>query len=125
MGWAMPAHCWTPSFISPPRPFGLMHCVHSCRRSNNGYARLSRKEDRMSEAKAAYLTAEDIAQLLEESNVLLIKKSIRVIGGTRVEALLEQALHIEAHGGMLTNDNSRRRTPGGTFFALMRDAVSR
>jgi hypothetical protein len=78
----------------------------------------------MSEPDAAYLTAEEIAQLLDEPNVLLIKKSIRVIGGTRVEALLEQALHIEANGGMLTNDNSRRRTPGGTFFALMRDAVS-
>jgi hypothetical protein len=73
----------------------------------------------------AYLTAEEIAQLLQESNLFLIKRAIRVIGGTRVEAILEQALHIEANGGMLTNDNSRRRTAGGTFFALMRDAVSR
>jgi hypothetical protein len=79
----------------------------------------------MSEPEAVSLTAEEIAQLLEESNIFLIKKSIRVIGGTRVEALLEQTLHIEANGGMLTNDKSRRRTPGGTFFALMRDAVSR
>jgi hypothetical protein len=79
----------------------------------------------MSEPEAVSLTAEEIASLLEESNVLLIKKSIRVIGGTRVEAILEQALHIEATGGMLTHDQSRRRTPGGTFFALMRDAVSR
>jgi len=72
----------------------------------------------------AYLTEEDIAQLLDEPNVFLIKKSIRVIGGTRVEDLLDQTLHTEANGGMLTEDKSRRRTPGGTFFALMRDAVS-
>jgi hypothetical protein len=72
-----------------------------------------------------FLTAEEIAQLLEEPNVLLIKRAIRVIGSTRVKAILERTLHTEAHGGMLTNDNSRRRTPGGTFFALMRDAVSR
>jgi PHAX RNA-binding domain len=73
----------------------------------------------------AYLTAEEIGQLLEEPNVFLIKRAIRVIGSTRLEALLNDTLHIEATGGMLTNDNSRRRTPGGTFFALMRDAVSR
>ena len=79
----------------------------------------------MSEPEAVYLTAEEIAQLLEEPNVLLIKRGIRVIGGTRVEAILDQTLHIETNGGLLTNDNSRRRTPGGTFFALMRDAVSR
>jgi PHAX RNA-binding domain len=78
----------------------------------------------MAETEAAYLTAEEIASLLEESNVWLISKAIWVIGGARVEALLEQTLHIEATGGMLTEDQSRRRTPGGTFFALMRDAVS-
>jgi PHAX RNA-binding domain len=83
------------------------------------------KEISMSETEAVYLTAEEIARLLDEPNVFLIKKSIRVIGGTRVEAILEQALHIETTGGMLTDDQSRRRTPGGTFFALMRQAVSR
>jgi PHAX RNA-binding domain len=83
------------------------------------------KEISMSEPEAVYLTAEEIAQLLGESNVWLIKRAIRVIGGTRVEAILDQTLHIEANGGMLTEDKSRRRTPGGTLFALMRDAVSR
>ena len=78
----------------------------------------------MSEPEAVYLTAAEIASLLQESNVWLISKAIRVIGGTRVEAILEQALHVEATGGMLTEDKSRRRTPGGTFFALMRQAVS-
>ena len=78
----------------------------------------------MSETEAVYLSAEEIAQLLDESNVFLIKKAIRVIGGTRVEAILEQTLHTEVTGGMQTSDQSRRRTPGGTFFALMRQAVS-
>ena len=78
----------------------------------------------MSETEAVYLSAAEIASLLEESNVWLISKAIRVIGGVRVEAFLEQALHIETTGGMLTEDKSRRRTPGGVFCHLVRQAVS-
>jgi len=36
-----------------------------------------RKEISMSETEAVYLSAEEIAQLLDESNVFLIKKAIR------------------------------------------------
>jgi hypothetical protein len=78
----------------------------------------------MSEPEAVYLTAAEIASLLEESNVWLIQKAIRVIGGVRVEAFLEQTLHIEATGGMLTEDKSRRRTPGGVFFHVVRQGIS-
>ena len=79
----------------------------------------------MSEPEAVYLTAEEIADLLGEPNVVSHQK---IHSGDRrdtSEAILEHALHIEATGGMRTHDQSRRRTPGGTFFALMRDAVSR
>ncbi len=74
---------------------------------------------------AAYLTAQDIADILAEPNVALVKRVIRVIGGTRAEAFVNDALRLEGEGGMLTEDKSRRRTPGGTFFALVRQGVSR
>jgi len=71
-----------------------------------------------------YLTAEEIAQLLDEPKVVLVQLAIRVIGSTRLEAILDETLRIEADGGMLTEDKSRRRTPGGTLFALLRQALS-
>jgi hypothetical protein len=39
-------------------------------------------------------------------------------------AILEEALQIEANGGMMTNKGDRRRTPGGIFFKLLRDRLS-
>ena len=35
--------------------------------------------------------------------------------------LLQKTVEVESHGGMLVPDQSRRRTPGGTFFALAYD----
>lgn len=43
---------------------------------------------------------------------------IAALGEAQATALLQQAQGIEAHGGMLTQDGSRRRTLGGIFFAL-------
>jgi hypothetical protein len=73
---------------------------------------------------STYLTAQEIAELLDEPKVFLVQRAIRVIGSIRLEAILHEALRIEADGGMLTEDKSRRRTPGGTLFALMRQALS-
>jgi hypothetical protein len=41
-----------------------------------------------------------------------------------VADVLVAALQCEAHGGMLTRDGTRRRTPGGTFFTLMKERVT-
>ncbi len=58
--------------------------------------------------------------------IRIITRAVDRLGPDRVRALLGQALTIEAQGG-LTLPDGRRRTPGGTFFYLMRtsDAVSR
>jgi hypothetical protein len=47
-----------------------------------------------------------------------IWRIIRALGRTQTVALLEETLRIEAAGGMLLADGSRRRTPGGVFFHL-------
>jgi hypothetical protein len=42
------------------------------------------------------------------------------MGLERTENLLQQTLVVEAQGGMLTDDQKRRRTPGGVFFKLVK-----
>ena len=53
-----------------------------------------------------------------------VVRVVRVLGIERAEAFHQQALEVEAAGGMMLPDNSRRRTPGGVFFKLVRDGVS-
>jgi hypothetical protein len=65
----------------------------------------------------------EIADRLGETNpqpVALIGRIVRRIGHVEAGALLDRTLAIEAAGGMLTSDGSRRRTPGGVFFALVK-----
>jgi hypothetical protein len=49
------------------------------------------------------------------------------LGAERARAFLARTQDIEAAGGLMLPDGSRRRTPGGTFFHLVRtsDEVSR
>jgi hypothetical protein len=53
-----------------------------------------------------------------------LERIIQMIGIKRVDALADQALHIDSQGGMLTRDGARRRTPGGIFFHLFAAAVT-
>ena len=53
-----------------------------------------------------------------------VGRVVRVLGIERAEAFYQQALEIEAAGGLMLPDNSRRRTLGGVFFKLVRDGVS-
>ncbi len=50
---------------------------------------------------------------------------VRVLGIERAQALYEQTLAVETSGGMMLPDGSRRRTPGGVFFKLVRDTASK
>lgn len=70
------------------------------------------------------IAAQEIAQVLSESNMGLIRAIVETIGIERAQSLLGKALAVEAAGGMMTKDNSRRRSPGGVFFALAREAVT-
>jgi len=58
--------------------------------------------------------------------IRLITRAVDRLGPERARALLGQALTVEAQGG-LTLPDGHRRTPGGTFFYLVRtsDAISR
>jgi RNA recognition motif-containing protein len=70
--------------------------------------------------------AKRIAETLGETTALaygLLARLIRHCGVAFAQALLEEALAVEAAGGMLTLDGSRHRTPGGTYFRLARERL--
>lgn len=68
---------------------------------------------------------EEIAQALTEKNVPLVRIVVEVLGPERAQAFLRQALEVEAQGGMMTSNQSRRRTPGGVFFQLIRKGITK
>ncbi|MDP9375754.1 MAG: phosphorylated adapter RNA export RNA-binding domain-containing protein [Chloroflexota bacterium] len=53
-----------------------------------------------------------------------IARVIDALGEERARALLAEALAVEGRGGLLLPDGSRRRTPGGVFFHLVRTQAS-
>lgn len=61
-----------------------------------------------------------IADELNEPNLELIGKIIEVIGTQRVQEFLQKTLAIEAEGGLMLSDGSRRRSAGGVFFYTIR-----
>ena len=52
-----------------------------------------------------------------------ISTIIRYCGVEFAQAVLKDTLELEAQGGMMLPDNSRRRTPGGVFFLFVRQQV--
>ena len=70
------------------------------------------------------LTAETLAEVLQEPNVLLLKQVLRVLGEERCIDLLTETLTLEANGGMPTRAGDRQRTPGGAFIQLVRDRTT-
>ena len=71
------------------------------------------------------LTADMLAEALQEPKKSLLAKVLKTIGQERCQALFTEACTLEASGGMLTADGTRRRTPGGTFFHLVRQQCSK
>lgn len=72
-------------------------------------------------------TVNTIAKALgevEEQPVTQIAGVVRALGEEAALALLEETKRIEANGGMMLPDNSRKRTPGGVFFFLARQKLS-
>ncbi|GAB4206130.1 MAG: hypothetical protein OHK0022_32890 [Roseiflexaceae bacterium] len=56
----------------------------------------------------------------EEAPVAQIRRIIKRLGVEETESFLERTREVEAQGGMMLPDETRRRTPGGVFFALVR-----
>ena len=73
------------------------------------------------EQEAIHLIAEKLGETNKEA-IRSITRVVRVLGVAQAMELLNKALDIEAHGGMLTPDKSRRKTPGGVYFYAVRGA---
>jgi len=71
-----------------------------------------------------HLTVATLVQTLQEPNTDLLTQVLRVLGQARCAAILADTLTCEASGGMLTKDGTRRRTPGGVFFQLVRERAT-
>lgn len=71
-----------------------------------------------SQQETARYIAEQLGETAKGPRAQLLT-TVRALGRTQSHALLEETLRIEASGGMLTADGSRRRTPGGVFFHLV------
>jgi hypothetical protein len=71
-----------------------------------------------------HLTVAKLVQALQESNTDLLTKVLRTLGQDRCRAILAETLTREANGGMLTKDGTRRRTPGGVFFQLVKERAT-
>jgi PHAX RNA-binding domain len=68
--------------------------------------------------------AQQIATTLGETKpvpLMHIRRIVQTLGPDRTLQLLEQARTVEAQGGLTVVDASRRRTPGGVFFRLVRE----
>lgn len=65
-----------------------------------------------------------LCKRLREKKTALLERAIHRRGAAECMELLEEALRIEAKGGMLTAEG-RRRTPGGVFLRLLQDRISR
>jgi hypothetical protein len=70
------------------------------------------------------LTVDTLAEALQEPNRPLLTQVLRTLGTDRTTAILTDALTCEANGGMLTRDGTRRRTPGGVFFQLVKERAT-
>ena len=73
-------------------------------------------------------TAANIAQQLGETDPIpqeQIRRIVERLGAEAALTFLRETLEIEAQGGMLLPDRSRRRTPGGVFFHLVRSRASK
>jgi RNA recognition motif-containing protein len=85
--------------------------------------RKSKKVDK----KEVQKLANEIAKLLHETAKrpqAQIRRIIEECGLDFAQQLLHDSLQIQTQGGMMTNDSSRQRTPGGTFFKLAKDRMT-
>lgn len=68
---------------------------------------------------------QQIAQALDERRLDLVSAAVETLGVDRTRAFLDQTVALEAAGGMPTKNDQRRRTPGGVFFQLIKDQVTK
>lgn len=88
----------------------------------------SNKDNKLSQSKKKKLKksflnnalAIEISSALKEPRVDLILSAISVLGEPMVKRIFAQTLDVETAGGIMLSNMSRRRTPGGVFFHLIK-----
>ena len=68
--------------------------------------------------------AKEVCNQLSEPKVSLMRRTVDIVGCEMVSNLAIEVQNIESKGGMQTADGSRRRTPGGVFWALFKQRVA-
>jgi hypothetical protein len=59
----------------------------------------------------------------EEKPIIQLARAVDYLGPEKAQAYTDEAVTLAAGEGILTRDGSRKRTPGGTFFALVRQRL--
>ncbi|XP_070543556.1 phosphorylated adapter RNA export protein-like [Ptychodera flava] len=67
--------------------------------------------------------AQEIIKRLGEQKYDLIRKIVEVVGNKKALQLLRETEQVEETGGMMTQDGSRRRRPGGVYLTMLKSAV--
>ncbi|KAH9289309.1 hypothetical protein KI387_033426, partial [Taxus chinensis] len=57
---------------------------------------------------------------LKEPKTYLVWEAIRKLGVYAVQDFVEEVFRIECHGGQMTDDSKRRRTPGGILWNILK-----
>ena len=68
--------------------------------------------------------AKSARRALDEQNIRLLREAIIAIGAKAAKRLLKRVVETQRDGGLATADGSRKRTPGGVFFHLLRDEMT-
>lgn len=68
---------------------------------------------------------QEIAEALKERNRRELQAVVDILGPERAQAFMRQALELEAQGGMMTANEKRRRSPGGVFFHLIKEQITK
>lgn len=79
------------------------------------------------ERRAFAQVVDEIATALGETEPrsrATVERSVAVLGVESAQALRREVEAIEAQGGMLTADGSRRRTPGGIYMFLLKQRMN-
>ncbi|XP_063540255.1 phosphorylated adapter RNA export protein isoform X1 [Cydia strobilella] len=62
----------------------------------------------------------EIAEKLQEEKTELVGRIIQVLGASKALEIYKETQRVEADGGMLVMNGTRRRTPGGIYFFLLK-----
>jgi hypothetical protein len=81
-------------------------------------------EPELPQDKASLKIAKEICDKIGEPKIVIIHAIVEKIGEDAAREVLNETLDVETKGGMMTADNSKRRTPGGVFFVLIKKKLS-